>query len=171
MASTSVTALDRPYPPPLKALRGCAFGMLAFVIFVPLVLAFNICYYIAGDDWLGVFFPYGLIGDVVVSTSLMMWYRVRIAKRTVASIRAIRGFALLMTTIQGFVYAGNISEMLTAPNEDVFATFLMNVILLTALLPLPVIFWVTISKTRWFDPYSRPDEWEHDQGVASGTTV
>jgi hypothetical protein len=146
-----------------------ALGMLGVAAIGPLTFVFDVCFWIKGDNWLDLVFPYAIIFMALFGTVLMQ-VSARLAVRSgLRGLRAFRILAVLLLVAFVAVFAINVIDMVRAKNDDIFSFYLMYVIFMGAGTPFAFIFLRTVFfKYRWFDPKALPSEIDRDGMIYLG---
>lgn len=155
----------RPYLPPARAVKLCSAGMIGTIFEAPTVLVFNVLYLAFGDNWLNIFMSGGIpVGPVMIAILFVVFAVTYVRKiyvyKTIKWVRRFRRLAIMSSIFTALLAAFNVYELARAPDQDVFASYLMFVIFMTVILCQAALLLWTIHKYRWYDPDSKPEEWE-----------
>jgi len=161
----------RPYLPPRRAVNFCSAGFAGTLLMAPLVLVLDVLYFLFGDNGLNVFMPDGLpVGPLILSIAFAIFGVTYVRKvyvyGTVKWIRRFRRVATLSSLFVWLLLLWNVWQLIRAPNQDVFASYLIFVGMLGVALGLSGLMLWTINRYRWYDPNSTPDEWELPEAIA-----
>ena len=155
----------RPYLPPRRAVNFCSAGLGGTLFVAPLVLILDVLYLLFGDNWLNVFIPNGLpIGPVILAILIAIFAITCVRKiyvyKTIKWVRRFRRIAIFSSLFTLLLQIWNVLQLIRAPDQDVFASYLMFVIMLSFALGLAGLLLWTIHRYRWYDPNSTSEEWE-----------
>lgn len=161
----------RPYLPPARAVKLCNAGMIGTIFEAPTVLVFNVLYLAFGDNWLNIFMPGGIpVGPVIIAILFTLFAVTYVRKiyvyKTIKWVRRFRRLAIISSVFTVFLAVFNVYELIQAPNPDVFASYLATVIFMFVILCQAALLLWTIHKYHWYNPDSRPEEWELPEAIA-----
>lgn len=154
------TPRDRPILPPTRASRLCNLGMIGVLGVGPLAFGNQLLFFIVGD------FAVRLLPVILLPIGAGAAFTQNYLNRQIqlGTIASLVRFNLIVRLLIGFyavVYLLTILSFVFSKTPDAASfCFWYGILLLTIGLPLPIIFWWTLHKYRWFDPKSRPSEWE-----------
>jgi hypothetical protein len=154
------TPRDRPILPPVIACKLCNLGMIGVLGVGPLAFGNESLFFALGDVSFKVL-PIVLFPIAAGAAFMQNYLNRQIQLGTIASL--IR-FNLIVRLLIGFYavsYSLTILLFAFAKTPDAASFYFgYGILLLTLGLPLPIIFWWTLHRYRWFDPSSKPSEWE-----------
>jgi hypothetical protein len=154
----------RPFGPPQQAVRLCRIGMMGSTGIVPLILIVDIMYFVFGDGWINVAMP---TLPFIFPLFILLFGRYFVfpvyAKRSLGWIRRFRVYVNVSVLFYCLVVGLNVLSMRHAKTEGAAAFFLVCLVALVVCLPFTALLWWITHKYRWYDPASRPSEWEREQ--------
>ncbi|WP_234731948.1 hypothetical protein [Acidocella facilis] len=149
---------DRRTYPDAKTLKrigaGFGFSLLSSIAFTSTLLGV-----VSEKDWDHYMFPYGLVATVIIFWPLVKYPRGWLANATLPNLRrfniAARGLAWFY--IANFLVDVLLSLLYTVPYN---ATFVAVAGVLAVFLYFPISLLWSLHHYKWFDPNSRPSEWQ-----------
>lgn len=149
---------DRRTYPDAKTLRrigaGFGFSLLSTIAFTSTLLGV-----FSGKDWDNYMFPYG-----IAATAIIFWPAVKYPRGWLANVTLVnlRRFNLAARSLAWFYIANflvNIFLSFLYPVPD-NVTFVADACVLAVFLYFPISLLWALRHYKWFDPGSRPSEWQ-----------
>ena len=112
-----------------------------------------------------------VIFAIVFAVFSMTFVRKIYVHKTIKWVRRFRRVAYISSLFTAILFATDVLQLRRAPHQDVFAFYLMSVIILSVALVLAGVLLRTIHKYRWYDPNSAPEQWEQPQAVLQQDSV
>jgi hypothetical protein len=157
ITTPSPTDGTRPSLPPRRAINLCAAGLVGTLAIAPTIFATDILYLLVGDDWLNIFMPHGLpVGPFIIAILFVLFSVTYVRKvyvyKNIPWIKRFRRVAHLSSFLTLSLQLWNVWQLTHAPNQAVFAFYLIAIILLSLALALAALLLWTIHHNDWYDP-------------------